>query len=170
MNLTQFINMIADFNFDDVTQRQLIQRFVTLSGNVNLQEEILDEQQTFVKPQAQVLFENTTICTQPLNITQAEAAPAASSVDHDFENLGILGRGGMGEVRLVLDKQLNRQLAMKVLHGELMNDAVECERFIEEAQVSAQLQHPNIVPIHEVGRLPDGRLFYHESRTWTPPF
>ena len=78
----------------------------------------------------------------------------------DFEILDIIGQGGMGEIRLVLDKRLNRKLAMKVLHPNLVQDADDCTRFIEEAQICAQLQHPNIVPVHEVGKLPDGRSYF----------
>ena len=67
-------------------------------------------------------------------------------------------KGGMGEVRLVRDQKLNRRLAMKILHPHLLSRQITTSRFIEEAQVCAQLEHPNIVPIHDFGTLPDGRL------------
>ena len=66
----------------------------------------------------------------------------------------------MGEVRLVHDRKLNRQLAMKVLHQKMLIPEPECSRFVEEAQICAQLQHPNIVPVYDLGSLPDGRLFF----------
>lgn len=78
----------------------------------------------------------------------------------EFDDLGELGVGGMGEVRLVRDRKLNRRLAMKIIHARVLNHSSSAVRFIEEAQVCAQLQHPNIVPIHELGVLPDGRLFF----------
>ncbi len=77
-----------------------------------------------------------------------------------YDDLGLLGTGGMGEVRQVLDKDLGRTMAMKILRADLMERPKVVARFIEEAQCSAQLQHPGLVPIHEVGKLPDGRLYF----------
>jgi len=71
-----------------------------------------------------------------------------------YELRGTLGRGGMGTVYAVLDRQLEREVAMKVLDCEPSDD-----RLVEEARVVARLEHPGIVPVHDVGRLSDGRLF-----------
>lgn len=70
---------------------------------------------------------------------------------------GRLGLGGMGEVRQVHDPALNRTVALKVIRAERMHQQGMLERFITEAQITAQLSHPAIVPVHELGRLPDGR-------------
>ena len=77
-----------------------------------------------------------------------------------YLDLGMLGKGGMGEVRRVRDEVLNRNLAMKIIHSNFLRNKNALTRFIEEAQVGAQLQHPNIVPIHEMGTLPDGRYYF----------
>ncbi len=77
-----------------------------------------------------------------------------------FEDLGLLGQGAMGEVRRVRDRDLNRVMAMKVIRAGLMERPAILARFLEEAQCSAQLQHPGIVPVHEIGRLPDGRVYF----------
>ncbi len=77
-----------------------------------------------------------------------------------YEDLGLLGEGGMGEVRRVRDRDLNRVMAMKVIRGDLMERPAALARFVEEAQCSAQLQHPGIVPVHELGRMPDGRVYF----------
>ena len=70
-----------------------------------------------------------------------------------------LARGGMGTVYLAEDNELNRQVAVKVLNTlETIDDLRE--RMIREAQIIAQLEHPGIVPVHDVGTLPDGRVFY----------
>jgi serine/threonine-protein kinase len=74
-----------------------------------------------------------------------------------YTDLGVLGAGGMGEVRRVLDNRLNRVLAMKIIRPERI---LLHERFVEEAQITAQLQHPAIIPVHDLGTLPDGRLFF----------
>ena len=89
----------------------------------------------------------------------APSRPRVASIG-DYDDLGQLGVGGMGEVRLVRDRKLNRRLAMKIIHARILNRSASAVRFIEEAQVCAQLQHPNIVPIHELGTLPDGRLYF----------
>jgi serine/threonine-protein kinase len=71
-----------------------------------------------------------------------------------------IGEGGMGEVFRVLDPDFNRSLAVKVLL-ERHRGRPELEvRFLEEAQILGQLQHPGIVPVHELGRLADGRPFF----------
>ena len=77
-----------------------------------------------------------------------------------YKDLGLLGVGGMGEVRRVWDEDLKRKLAMKIIHPNLMSRTEIVARFLEEGQICAQLQHPNIVPAHEIGRLDDGRLFF----------
>jgi serine/threonine protein kinase/formylglycine-generating enzyme required for sulfatase activity len=76
-----------------------------------------------------------------------------------YDDLGLLGVGGMGEVRRVRDRDLNRVLAMKILRRDGA-DVSGVARFVEEAQATSQLQHPGIPPVHELGRLPDGRLYF----------
>src|SRR5262245_28795801 len=70
-----------------------------------------------------------------------------------------LGRGGMGVVYVALDGELERQVAVKVLRTEL-DSASAAERLAREARIIASLEHPGIVPVHDVGTLPDGRIFY----------
>jgi serine/threonine-protein kinase len=70
-----------------------------------------------------------------------------------------LARGGMGVVYEADDLELQRRVAIKVLATELgSRDAAE--RMRAEARVIAQLEHPGIVPLHDAGTLPDGRVFY----------
>jgi serine/threonine-protein kinase len=77
-----------------------------------------------------------------------------------YEDLGPIGEGGMGEVRRVRDRDLNRVMAMKVVRAKFLERPDALARFVEEAQATAQLQHPGIVPVHELGRLQDGRLYF----------
>ena len=60
---------------------------------------------------------------------------------------GQIGRGGMAEVLFGRDRVLNRVVAVKFLHGNL-RDQVRFHRFLREAQITAQLAHPNVVPVH----------------------
>lgn len=73
-----------------------------------------------------------------------------------------IGRGGMGIVYLAMDDDLGREVAIKIPNG--IAGASLQERLRVEARVLARLEHPGIVPIHDVGRLDDGRLFYVMKR------
>ena len=70
-----------------------------------------------------------------------------------------LARGGMGTVYLTEDSELNRQIAIKVLNRLEANSDLG-RRMVREAQIIAGLEHPGIVPVHDVGVLDDGRVFY----------
>jgi len=74
---------------------------------------------------------------------------------------GEVGRGAMGQVLLGFDTKLRREMALKVTHlprGEIPRQ--QLARFVEEAQVNAQLEHPNIVPVHDLGLDPTGRAYF----------
>lgn len=77
-----------------------------------------------------------------------------------YEYLGLLGSGAMGHVLRVRDLKLNRSIAMKVLHTHHLENPIEQTRFIEEAQIEAQLQHPSIVSVHETGILPSKHTYF----------
>jgi len=70
---------------------------------------------------------------------------------------GVAGSGGMGTVYIVEDTELRRRAALKVLD---VPDAGTEARLRREAQVLARLEHPGIAPVHDMGALPDGRVFY----------
>ena len=92
----------------------------------------------------------------------AEPKPALAAPNErlgDYELLDELGRGGMGVVFRARDWRLNRVVALKlILTGELASQA-EVKRFHNEAEAAAQLEHPNIVPIYEIGES-EGRHFF----------
>ncbi|UCC44822.1 MAG: protein kinase [Candidatus Zixiibacteriota bacterium] len=70
-----------------------------------------------------------------------------------------IGAGGMGEVYLAEDTKLSRKVALKFLPSHLSQDEASRARFTREAQAAARLDHPNIVPVHEVGEF-KGRPFF----------
>jgi serine/threonine-protein kinase len=71
-----------------------------------------------------------------------------------------IGRGGMGVVLKGRDLRLGRDLAFKVLRQELRGQKAIEQRFVREAQVCSQLQHPGIVPVYETGYLADGLPYF----------
>lgn len=73
---------------------------------------------------------------------------------------GVLGTGGMGKVYQVQDSVLRRVVAMKVIHAYMIQNSVLVARFFEEAQIGAQLQHPNIIPVYDIGQLPSGQHYF----------
>ena len=83
--------------------------------------------------------------------------PDFSSTKYTF--IKELGRGGMGTVYLTEDRELNRLVAIKVLNVPDVTEDLR-NRMIREAQIIAGLEHPGIVPVHDVGVLADGRVFY----------
>jgi serine/threonine-protein kinase len=83
-----------------------------------------------------------------------------SPLDERYEFVDEIGGGGMGVVFRVRDRKLQRELAIKVLREKYEGRREFEERFRREAQICGQLQHPNIVPVHELDQLADGRLFF----------
>lgn len=96
----------------------------------------------------------------------AKLKESLQSEERKYVLEGELGQGGMGTVYRVRDCELNRSLAMKVIRipGSDASAAVMDEgllsRFLEEAQVTGQLDHPGIVPLHELGVDPNGRIYF----------
>ncbi len=71
-----------------------------------------------------------------------------------------LGSGGTATVFRAHDARLHRNVAVKVLNKGLMDNAAACSRFVSEARVIAELDHPGVLPIFEAGRLADGDFYY----------
>ena len=76
-----------------------------------------------------------------------------------YELQGEIGRGGMGIVFRARELSLNRDVAIKVLQDKYTANSFAARRFLEEALITGQLQHPGIPPVHHVGTLADGRPF-----------
>ena len=79
-----------------------------------------------------------------------------------YELIEEIGRGGMGTVYRASDRELDREVAIKVPNGT--GNSGPQRRLQLEARILARLEHPGIVPIHDSGRLADGRLFYVMKR------
>jgi serine/threonine-protein kinase PpkA len=73
-----------------------------------------------------------------------------------YRILRPLGKGGMATVYLAVQESLAREVALKILAPALAEDATARQRFLREARTAAQLHHPNIIAIHDVGTYADG--------------
>jgi tetratricopeptide (TPR) repeat protein len=93
-------------------------------------------------------------------LTRSQAAGPSHPVQAGRYRIeGLLAGGGMGLVYRAHDPDFGRPLAVKVLREEFKDEPVLVARFLEEARITGQLQHPGVPPVHEIGRLPDGRPF-----------
>ena len=76
-----------------------------------------------------------------------------------FDLLDEVGSGGMGVVFRARDLTLDREVAVKIFRGQFTPGSAMALRFLDEARITGQLQHPGIPPVYQVGNLPDGRPF-----------
>jgi eukaryotic-like serine/threonine-protein kinase len=117
--------------------------------------------------------EPSAAATAPTRVFQPASTQGddASAVDRLLERVlmpeaerltfaGEVASGGMGRVELVIDRALERRMALKVLHPNLRNRVEPVSWFVREAQITAQLEHPSIAPIHHIGVDREGRLHF----------
>jgi serine/threonine-protein kinase len=93
-------------------------------------------------------------------ITRKKVPASAPVLPERYEDRGVLARGGYGEVRRVLDRAVERMVAMKLLALEHLDSRNVRARFDHEARVTATLEHPGIIPVHDRGVLADGRPWF----------
>jgi serine/threonine protein kinase len=107
----------------------------------------------------------STTVDEPGVAGRAEAAPTAAPIVSPadlprtigrYRVIRLLGRGGFGRVYLARDDDLDRPVAIKVPHPERVVGPEDIEQYLAEARALAKLDHPNIVPVHDVGRSGDG--------------
>ncbi|MHC4924884.1 MAG: serine/threonine protein kinase, partial [Planctomycetota bacterium] len=94
---------------------------------------------------------------------EGAAAPAGAGAGSSMEKYEIeasIGMGGMGEVMVVHDNDLRRQIAMKVMKTDLSASDLHRKKFIAEAQATSQLEHPGIPPVHDMGITPEGQVYF----------
>ncbi|MGO9917434.1 MAG: protein kinase domain-containing protein [Isosphaeraceae bacterium] len=104
--------------------------------------------------------------TDPANETRPQPRPSSGATPgtperaERYEFFGEIARGGMGAVIRGRDLDLGRELALKVLLESHREKPEFIKRFVEEAQIAGQLQHPGVVPVYELGTFPDFRPFF----------
>ena len=106
-----------------------------------------------------VLLRDTAPGEEPGPIVKKPGADDAdTSIRYRID--GEIARGGMGAVLKGRDPDLGRDVALKVLREDLRENGDMVRRFVEEAQIGGQLQHPGVVPIYELGTFADRRPFF----------
>jgi serine/threonine-protein kinase len=115
-------------------------------------------------PEAQAGFQETLPAVVPPPAQRMAPPGAAPRLTERYEDLGAIGRGGMGEVRLCRDHRIGRRIALKVIREQRRDEARAQSRFHREARVQGQLEHPSIVPVYDLDTAPDGRMFFTMKR------
>ena len=105
-----------------------------------------------------MLLRDTAPGETPGPVVRPDATDADPSIRYRID--GEIARGGMGAVLKGRDPDLGRDVAIKVLRADLRDKADLVRRFVEEAQIGGQLQHPGVVPIYELGTFADRRPFF----------
>src|SRR5688572_23017130 len=81
-----------------------------------------------------------------------------------YREHGVLGRGGMGEVQLVEDGRIGRDVAVKTILASLADNRSLRARFLREARIQGQLEHPSIVPVYDLGVDESGNDYFTMKR------
>src|SRR5438128_425129 len=89
--------------------------------------------------------------TQFLNAVDQGEAPPAGELPARYHLEAEIARGGMGRILRGRDVELGREIAVKVLLQAHADRAELVQRFVEEAQIAGQLQHPGVAPVYDVG-------------------
>ena len=107
------------------------------------------EQVTLAEPHLRALHSPASD-SKPADSNATPAQVLTQEAARRFEYVEKVGAGGMGAVHCVRDKNLLREVAIKVLAPSLADDPKYVRRFLAEAQIQAQLDHPNIAPVHDL--------------------
>lgn len=92
--------------------------------------------------------------------TQDGAGIASTFREDIYQVLRLHAQGGLGEVFVAHDRELNRQVALKQIRVANADDLAARNRFLLEAEVTGRLEHPGVVPVYGMGKYPDGRPYY----------
>jgi eukaryotic-like serine/threonine-protein kinase len=111
-----------------------------------------------VGPVPRVLLRDADTWAEPPVVRPPDRTAAGLSIRYRID--GEIARGGMGEVLKGRDPDIGRDVAIKVLRDDLSGRPEMVGRFVEEAQIGGQLEHPGIVPVYELGTFADRRPFF----------
>jgi serine/threonine-protein kinase len=111
--------------------------------------------------------QGTLDATVPLQVADLDdvesdkaAGPLSTPAVQRFRIIRAFQRGGLGQVSLARDEELNREVALKEILPKHADDAEARQRFLVEAEITGSLEHPGVVPVYGLGQYADGRPFY----------
>jgi len=97
---------------------------------------------------------------RPGDLSSTSDWGSARSADQRFRILRPFAKGGLGQISVALDEQLQREVALKELQAGHADHPVCRSRFLLEAEITGSLEHPSIVPVYALGHYPDGKPYY----------
>ena len=100
----------------------------------------------------------------PAPVNVSSLLPDAVEASGRYTQGELLGEGGMGKIHLTGDHRIGRDVAMKVLRSRYRTQPDTVSRFLREARVQGQLEHPSIVPVYDLALQPDGDVFFTMKR------
>jgi WD40 repeat protein/serine/threonine protein kinase len=112
--------------------------------------------------------EHSTLIIRQRAVRAAGEGAPSSIVDYDL--LNVLGEGGMGVVYNARQASIDREVAVKMLKPEMAASATHRRKFLSEVAVTGELDHPNIVPIYDLGQNSEGALFYSMKKVSGTPW
>ena len=121
---------------------------------------VLDAIENLSGSRSRILLRDAPEDVSPMLRVPGHGDETAATDDSRYRIDGEIARGGMGVVYKARDKDLGRDVALKVLRAEFAKEDAIVQRFIEEAQVGGQLQHPGIVPIYGLGLQAGGQPYF----------
>ncbi len=124
----------------------------------NVSMSLKSEGQGVRSPTASVSVKQRVVTT--VDEKEVDRATAGRPSSADYELIKILGEGGMGVVYTARQTSVDRTIAVKMIKGEAAQQTTSRNKFLAEAAVTADLDHPNIVPVYDLGTNAEGAIFY----------
>ena len=125
---------------------------------VEQREEDISTQQG-ISPEETIIFSPKHFCQRFIN--------RQTGIDK-YVMQGKVGEGGMGTILKVYDKDLKRYSVLKVMKPKLVDNEHLFRLFVEEARITGQLEHSNIVPVHDMGVIDDNHMFFSMKLMTSP--
>ncbi|MCA9598684.1 MAG: serine/threonine protein kinase [Myxococcales bacterium] len=115
-------------------------------------------------PQGDAELAQTLVAASDSEPRVVDPTPASLDGSRRYSMDRLLGQGGMGEVRLCSDSFIGREVAMKVIKKGHGSFTATRARFLREARVQGQLEHPSVVPVYDIGLAEDGQTYFTMKR------
>jgi serine/threonine-protein kinase len=120
--------------------------------------------QSLARSGSDTLTTSTHPGARPKRRVDPEAGALGAREGRRYRVRKVIGRGGMGEVHLAQDERIGRSVALKAMRDEDAASAEAQSRFVREARVQGQLEHPAIIPVYDLDTDAEGRVFFAMKR------